>query len=356
MFRISIGVAALALAASGTLAQNTGQPAAERAAERAAEQRSDPPGAERPGNARDQRDAQRGTAAPAENSQPSKVDLRPLREIEPKAQQVVGEILSNQDRREARVPPQPAADRAEPPARNQPTQTANRLRDFFSRDGQSRDGHEGVFERMLAGPLDRTARMLVRCPPGLAKTGGCQAPGQAKSRSRQRESLLGTAYTPQLFGLPGFDPGRYLYRDGFLLRLANGAAADKGIAGYIPLLGGALAGGNIWPGSYGSQTVHAYLIDFYNLGQPGSYRYADNTLYRVDPQSAVIQSVVALLVDEDISVGEPLPAGYDVYNVPYPLRDRYADSAETNYRYVDGYVYRVDPDTRLVTAAIDLLT
>ena len=51
-----------------------------------------------------------------------------------------------------------------------------------------------------------------------------------------------------------------------------------------------------------------------------------------------------------------MPAGYDVYNVPYQYRDRYVDTAQSQYRYSDGYVYQVDPTTRLVQAAIQLLT
>ncbi|WP_454598707.1 hypothetical protein [Qipengyuania sp. SM2507] len=345
MFRLRLGVAALALAASGAFAQNTGQPGAEQGAPQNAEQRGGPPGSERSGDGRDQRGDQRDKAERTDEAPPRAADLRGLRDAGRDAQ-VVADILKNQDSREARNPSQPAADRPGPPARSgAPSETG--LRDLFSREGTER-----VLERMVAGPLDRSVRMLVRCPPGLAKTGGCEAPGRAQSNAGQRDSLPGRALSPLLFGLTGFDAGRYLYRDGYLMQLADG----DGIAGYIPLLGGALASGNIWPGSYGSANVPAYLVDFYNLGQPGSYRYADNTLYRVDPQSAAIQSVAALLTDEEVTIGEPMPAGYDVYNVPYPFRDRYADSAEAAYRYVDGYVYRLDPETRLVTAAFDLLT
>lgn len=346
MLRISLGVVALSLAASGTLAQNSSQDRTEQARPQQADrQNADQRGGrneEGRGNGRDSRNEPVNTD---DRPRPA-VDLRPLHQGEPDAHRVVSEILSNQDRREARTPPQPPAKRVEPAARSEARGDTG-LRDLFSRQGTER-----VLERMVSGPLDRSVRMLARCPPGLAKSGGCQPPGQSRSPSNRRDSLLGRAYSPLLFGLTGFDPGRYRYRDGYLMQLADG----DGIAGYIPLLGGALASGNIWPGSYGSQRVPAYLVDFYNLGQPGSYRYADNTLYRVDPQSAAIQSVAALLTDEEVAVGEPMPPGYDVYNVPYPYRGRYADSPEAAYRYVDGYVYRIDPRTRMVSEAIDLLT
>ena len=50
-----------------------------------------------------------------------------------------------------------------------------------------------------------------------------------------------------------------------------------------------------------------------------------------------------------------MPIGYDVYNVPYPYRSQYVDGPNSMYRYSDGYVYQVDPETRLVAAAIELL-
>jgi hypothetical protein len=66
--------------------------------------------------------------------------------------------------------------------------------------------------------------------------------------------------------------------------------------------------------------------------------------------------VAALLTGQPITVGQPMPAGYDVYNVPYPYRSQYVDTPDGLYRYSDGYVYRVDPTTQLVQAAIQLLT
>jgi hypothetical protein len=41
--------------------------------------------------------------------------------------------------------------------------------------------------------------------------------------------------------------------------------------------------------------------------------------------------------------------------VPYAYRDRYVDSDEHLYRYNDGYIYQVDPTTRLVQAIVETL-
>ena len=129
-----------------------------------------------------------------------------------------------------------------------------------------------------------------------------------------------------------------------------------GLLGYLPVLGGILSPGNAWPTQYAYQRPTQYLSDYYGLNDAGQYRYADGVVYRVDPQTSSIGQVAALLTGQQFNVGQRLPAGYDVYNVPYDYRNQYADSAQSQYRYNDGYVYQVDPTTQLVQAVIQLLT
>jgi hypothetical protein len=155
---------------------------------------------------------------------------------------------------------------------------------------------------------------------------------------------------PDFWGIPLRD-GRYRYDGGYLLRLG----ADGRIGSYIPLLGGALAIGRPWPSYYLPVALPTYYESFYGLGSFGGYRYADKVIYRVDPETAAITSIAALLTGDDFVVGQPMPAGYDVYNVPYAYRTRYYDTPDAWYRYSDGYVYQVDPETRLVAAAIEVL-
>ena len=57
----------------------------------------------------------------------------------------------------------------------------------------------------------------------------------------------------------------------------------------------------------------------------------------------------------DFGVGQRMPLGYDTYNVPLGYRDQYYDTPTTMYRYNDGYIYRVDPTTQLITAVISAL-
>lgn len=197
---------------------------------------------------------------------------------------------------------------------------------------------------------DRSRGLIDGCPPGLAKKrNGCNPPGQVKDRYER--NLFGYNYRPNLFGLTNYGRGDYYYNDGYLVRYGDGG----GISGWIPLLGGALGIGNVWPTGYRSYDVPDYYVDYYNLGGRDRYRYADNVIYRVDPEDAAITSIAALITGDQFTIGQPVPRGYDVYNVPYAYRDRYYDTPEYMYRYSDGYVYQIDPETRLVAAAIDLL-
>lgn len=184
--------------------------------------------------------------------------------------------------------------------------------------------------------------LIAGCPPGLAKKhNGCRPPGQARHWHYDR---------PGFWGLR-LDDGRYWYDDGYLVRLGP----DGRIGGFVPLLGGALAIGNVWPTFYEPVAVPVYYESYYGLGQYDAYRYADNVIYRVDPETAAITSVAALLTGDDFVVGNPMPVGYDVYNVPYPYRAQYYDRPDALYRYSDGYIYQLDPETRLIAAAIELI-
>jgi hypothetical protein len=69
----------------------------------------------------------------------------------------------------------------------------------------------------------------------------------------------------------------------------------------------------------------------------------------------MVSSLAALTTGQTLGVGQVLPVGYDVYNVPYAYRDRYYDDVRYMYRYADGYIYRVDPQTRLISAVIDAI-
>ena len=229
--------------------------------------------------------------------------------------------------------------------------TAVRYDDRRDRDYDDRryrdDDRGGDRYRYLV--RDRSRTIIDGCPPGLAKKrNGCNPPGQVKDRDR---TIFGYEYRPRYFGLNSYRDDRYRYNDGYLVRYGDG----NRISGWIPLLGGALATGNVWPQRYDSYQLPNYYVDYYDLGGPDRYRYADNVIYRVDAGDAAITSIAALLTGDEFVVGQRMPQGYDVYNVPYAYRDRYYDSPEAMYRYSDGQIYRMDPTTQLVQAVIGLL-
>jgi hypothetical protein len=85
------------------------------------------------------------------------------------------------------------------------------------------------------------------------------------------------------------------------------------------------------------------------------YRFGDNAIYQVDPQTRMIESVVALLTGQNFNVGQQMPTGYDMYNVPLQYRDQYYDNDQYNYRYADGNIYQIDPTTQIVQAVIQAL-
>ena len=187
------------------------------------------------------------------------------------------------------------------------------------------------------------------CPPGLAKkNNGCLPPGLAKA-NYERDRYFGYDYRPTLFGIPLRTRAEYAYYDGYLV-----PASNSGLS-YIPLLGGALAVGQMWPQAYPTLQLADWQQDYYGFDDPRDYRYADNVVYQVDPETSAIESVIALLTGNDFAVGQRMPQGYDVYNVPGAYQDRYYDTDDAMYRYADGQVLQIDPTTMLIQQVIELI-
>jgi hypothetical protein len=210
---------------------------------------------------------------------------------------------------------------------------------------QTRDGRPVVYFQR-----ERDRGLIAGCPPGLArKNNGCLPPGQARQIAR---ASAADRYDWLWRSRDDDDRYRYRYDNGYLYR----TDPQGSLLGYLPVLGGALSPGLAWPSQYAYQPAPDYYSSYFGLPQGRDYRYADGALYGVDPQTQRISQVAALLTGQNLSVGQPLPGGYDVYNVPYAYRGRYADNADALYRYNDGYVYQADPRTRLITAVIQLLT
>ena len=189
------------------------------------------------------------------------------------------------------------------------------------------------------------------CPPGLArKNNGCLPPGQAKKLfagqalplayysdyniPRQYQSWYRD--TPDTYYR--YDDGGYIYQ------------VDRGsnlIESLIPLLGGGFGVGQVLPAGYDTYNLPMAYRDDYVDSDEAYYRYGDDAIYQVDPQTNMIESIVALLAG-DLNVGGMLPGGYDTYNLPMDYRDQYVDSDEAMYRYADGNIYEVDPQSMII--------
>ena len=207
------------------------------------------------------------------------------------------------------------------------------------------------------GPFFRNGRVPFDCPPGLdKKDNGCLPPGQAKK-------LLGaplvSAFADDRIPFqyrnwyPDNDDFYYRTGDGFIYRVNR---SNDLVDGLIPLFGGGgyYALGDPWPQPYNFYNVPMQYQSYWPDNGPYAYRYGDGAIYQIDPATSAVSAIVALLAG-DLGVGSRLPLGYDVYNVPMAYRSQYYDTPDAWYRYNDGYIYRVDPTTRLITAVIDAI-
>jgi hypothetical protein len=263
--------------------------------------------------------------------------------------------------------------------------------------------------------------LIDGCPPGLwMKNNGCMPPGQAAKLLGQPLAAASAAYPlsvlPQQLGYLYPDTPDYYYRygDGYLYQVDRGTNL---IASLLPLIGGGYVPGQYLPQPY----MASYVPDYYGLNSfyPDyggvCNRYADGVIYEVDCATGYVQDVipmyaggygvgqvlpsaysyynvplqyrsvyydtpdygywyapgaiyqynqgtnlitsVAALMAPGFTVGQPLPVGYDAYNVPYDYRATYYDTPTAWYRYNNGYIYQVDPVTQIVTAVVaSLLT
>jgi hypothetical protein len=170
------------------------------------------------------------------------------------------------------------------------------------------------------------------------------------------------SYVPNYYGLNSFYPSSYsgydygYGYDNLCNRYANGViyrvdCLTGMIVDVVPMYAGGYGVGQMLPSAYNYYNVPYQYRDLYYDTPDYGYWYAPGAIYQYDPQSSLITSVAALM-SPGFSVGQPLPLGYDVYNVPYGYRATYYDTPNAWYRYNNGYIYQVDPATQLVTAIV----
>ena len=196
------------------------------------------------------------------------------------------------------------------------------------------------------------------CPPGLAKKGnGCLPPGQAAKFIGQ--PLLAASRLGALGAVPlslrnlYWDDDDYYYRygGGYMYRVDRD---NDLIDGLLPLFGAALIGQQLQPNYYQNSFIPPYYNSFYPNSSYDCHRYGYGYVYETDCMTGMVENVIPTY-DYGYGVGQMLPASYGYYNVPYPYRSHFADADDYYYRYAPGAIYRVDRDTSLITSVAALL-
>lgn len=131
---------------------------------------------------------------------------------------------------------------------------------------------------------------------------------------------------------------------------------DGYVENVIPIYANGYGVGELLPSAYGYYNLPMQYRGLYYDTPDAAYWYSPGAIYQYDPRTSVITSVAALM-GPGLAVGQALPVGYTAYNVPVAYRSAYYDSPSAWYRYSNGYIYQVDPATRMVTAIVaSLLT
>jgi hypothetical protein len=201
--------------------------------------------------------------------------------------------------------------------------------------------------------IDRTSSLIAALIPLLA---GGYLPGQ------YLPPYYMSSYVPAYYGFESFYPASYAYGGygGYYSNLCNryeyGVVYQVDcysgmVVNVIPLYAGGYGVGQLLPSAYSYYNVPVQYRSVYYDTPDYGYWYAPGAIYQYDNRSSMITSVAALL-SPGFTVGQPLPVGYSVYNVPYAYRATYYDTPSAWYRYNNGYIYQVDPATMLVTSVV----
>jgi len=205
--------------------------------------------------------------------------------------------------------------------------------------------------------VDRTSNLIAALLPLL---GGGYMPGS------YLPNYYMNSYVPSYYGLDSFYPASYggyapYGYDNLCNRYEYGVVYQVDcytglVQNVIPLYAGGYGVGQMLPSAYSYYNVPLQYRSMYYPTADYSYWYAPGAIYQYSPQTSLITSVAALM-SPGFTVGQPLPAGYGMYNVPLAYRSTYYDTQDAWYRYNNGYIYQVNPATQLVTAIVaSLLT
>jgi hypothetical protein len=194
--------------------------------------------------------------------------------------------------------------------------------------------------------IDRSTNLIAALIPLLA---GGYMPGSYLPASYMN------SYVPNYYGFNNFYPSSYGYNN-LCSRYMYGVVYQVDcytgmVEGVMPMYAGGYGVGQMLPSSYSTYNVPMQYRDMYYNSADAGYWYSPGAIYQYDPSSSLITSVAALMTP-GFTVGQPLPVGYGMYNVPLAYRSTYYDTPNAWYRYNNGYIYQVDPATQLVSAIV----
>jgi hypothetical protein len=197
------------------------------------------------------------------------------------------------------------------------------------------------------------------CPPGLAKKAvPCVPPGQA-ARFVGQPLIAATRFAaldpmPNSFRNLFWDDDDYYYRygGGYVYRVDR----DRDmISGLIPLFGAALIGQPLGQNFINPYNQPPYYSAFYPNSQYDCHRYGYGYVYETDCMTGLVEDVIPTYA-YGYGVGQIMPASYSYYNVPYAYRSSFVDNDDYYYRYAPGAIYQVDRGSALISAVAALLT
>jgi len=196
--------------------------------------------------------------------------------------------------------------------------------------------------------VDRSSSLIDALIPLLA---GGFLPGQYLPASYMN------SYVPAYYGFNSFYPDYNDVCNRYYYGVVYQVDCDDGyVENVIPMYAGGYGVGQLLPSAYTYYNVPMQYRSLYYDTPDYGYWYSPGAIYQYDQRSSMITSVASLL-SPGFTVGQALPVGYDVYNVPYAYRATYYDTPDAWYRYNNGYIYQVDPVTQVVTAIVaSLLT
>ena len=196
--------------------------------------------------------------------------------------------------------------------------------------------------------VDRSSSLIDALIPLLA---GGFLPGQYLPTSYMN------SYVPAYYGFNSFYPDYNDVCNRYYYGVVYQVDCDDGyVENVIPMYAGGYGVGQMLPSAYTYYNVPTQYRSLYYDTPDYGYWYSPGAIYQYDPRSSMITSVASLL-SPGFTVGQALPVGYNVYNVPYDYRATYYDTPDAWYRYNNGYIYQVDPVTQVVTAIVaSLLT